>query len=75
MGVSSFNSAASTAEGWKNVAQTGYELQQGTAQNAAVARFQQQAMAEQAQIKLTTDIAEGRAKMVKGAGEAFKGLC
>ncbi|WP_330832042.1 hypothetical protein [Piscinibacter sp.] len=75
-GGSSLSTIANQVKsGWANVAASSFAMAQGTAQNEAIAKAQQENMQKQALIKMVTDIIEGACKMVKGAGEAIKGLC
>ena len=67
--------AGGVMQGWQGVAATAFATNQGTAQNAAIAKTQQEAMQKQALIKLVTDMIEGACKMIKACGEAIKGLC
>ena len=66
--------ASGVMQGWQGVAAQAFATQQGIAQNAQVAKIQQDAMQKQALIKMVTDIIEAACKMIKAAGEAIKGL-
>ena len=67
--------AGGILQGWQGVAAQSFATDQGTAQNAAIAKIQQDAMQKQAVISLVKDLIEGACKMIKACGEAIKGLC
>lgn len=65
---------ANQADGWAAVGQMKAEMASDMAQNQAIGAINRQATREQGMISLRNSMAETEAKMVKGAGDAVKGL-
>jgi len=67
--------ASQVMSGWQGVAASKFVTDDMSKQKMELAKTQNEAMQKQALIKLVTDMMEGACKMIKGCGEAIKGLC
>lgn len=64
--------ASGVMQGWQGVAASGFVMNQMIDQINSTGK--KEGMQKQAVIKLVTDVMEGACKVLKGAGEAIKGL-